>query len=72
MFLIIFLTQFEVLFLNDMKQYLNYLFSSVIDNFQVSKTGINLEPRCEKTGLWGFRPGRTQTGLYSHIRWLDP
>ena len=26
------------------------------------------EPRCEKTGLRGFRPGPTQTGLYSHIR----
>ena len=21
------------------------------------------EPRCEKTGLWGFRPGLTQTRL---------
>ena len=24
------------------------------------------EPRCEKTGLGGFRPGPTQTGLYNH------
>ena len=32
--------------------------------------GIN-EPRCEKTGLRGFRPGLTQTGLYSHRRWLE-
>ena len=24
------------------------------------------EPRCEKTGLQGFRPGTTQTGLYSY------
>ena len=24
------------------------------------------EPRSEKTGLRGFRPGPTQTGLYSH------
>ena len=23
------------------------------------------EPHCEKTGLRGFRPGPTQTGLYS-------
>ena len=30
-----------------------------------------IEPRCEKTGLRGFRPGPTQTGLYSHIRWLE-
>ena len=29
------------------------------------------EPRCEKTGLRGFRPGPTQTGLYSHRRWLE-
>ena len=29
------------------------------------------EPRCEKTGLLGFRPGPTQTGLYSHKRWLE-
>ena len=28
-------------------------------------------PRCEKTGLWGFRPGPTQTRLYSHRRWLE-
>ena len=28
-------------------------------------------PCCEKTGLWGFRPGLTQTGLYSHRRWLE-
>ena len=26
------------------------------------------EPSCEKTGLRGFRPGRTQTGLYSYRR----
>ena len=29
------------------------------------------EPRCEKTGLQGFRPGPTQTGLYDHTRWLE-
>ena len=29
------------------------------------------EPRCEKTGLRGFRPGLTQTGLYSQRRWLE-
>ena len=29
------------------------------------------EPRCEKTGLRGFRPGPTQTGLYCHRRWLE-
>ena len=30
-----------------------------------------LEPFCEKTGLRGFRPGPTQTGLYSHRRWQE-
>ena len=29
------------------------------------------EPRCEKTGLRGFRPGPTQTGLYSHRRCIE-
>ena len=29
------------------------------------------EPRCEKTGLRGARPGLTQTGLYNHRRWLE-
>ena len=39
-------------------------------SFQFSK-GRQFEPRCEKTGLLGFRPGPTQTGLYSHRRWLE-
>ena len=30
-----------------------------------------VEPRCDKNGLRGFRPGPTQTGLHSHRRWLD-
>ena len=29
------------------------------------------ESRCEKTGLRGFRPGPTQTRLYSQRRWLE-
>ena len=29
------------------------------------------EPRRQKTGLRGFRPCPTQTGLYSHRRWLE-
>ena len=28
------------------------------------------EPRREKTGLRDFRPGPTQSGLYSHRMWL--
>ena len=38
----------------------------IISNFRRTD-----EPRCVKTGLQGFRPGLTQTGLYSHRRWLE-
>ena len=36
-----------------------------------NETKTTYEPRCEKTGLRGFRPGPTQTGLYNHTRWLE-
>ena len=36
-----------------------------------SRLPFPFEPRCEKTGLQGFRPGPTQTGLYSHRRWPE-
>ena len=32
---------------------------------------MKIEPRREKTGLQGFRPGRTQIGLCSHRGWLE-
>ena len=32
---------------------------------------IKDEPHCEKTGLRGFRPGLTKTGLCSHRRVLE-
>ena len=35
------------------------------------QTSLLYEPCSEKTGLRGFRPGPTQTGLYSHKRWLE-
>ena len=38
------------------------------DYFNIIKVN---EPRCEKTGLWGFRPGATKIGLYCHRRWLE-
>ena len=44
------------------------------DNIKVldkASVGLVYEPLCEKTGLRGFRPGPTQTGLYSHRRWLE-
>ena len=33
--------------------------------------GSKNEPVREKTNNLGFRPGPTQTRLYSHIRWLE-
>ena len=32
---------------------------------------LQIEPRREKTGLRGFRPGPTQTGLYSLRKELE-
>ena len=32
---------------------------------------LQFEPRSEKTGLRGFPPGPTQTGLYNHRSWLE-
>ena len=31
---------------------------------------LTIEPVREKTNNLGFRPGPTQTGLYSHRKWL--
>ena len=40
--------------------------------FNILQVGCVLnELRCEKTGLRGFRPGLTQTGLYNHRRWHE-
>ena len=47
-------------------------FSSVtLDSLAMEARESRREPRCEKTGLQGFRPGPTQTGLYNLIRWLE-
>ena len=41
-------------------------------NLALAPPGLGLnEPRSEKTGLRGVRPGPTQTGLYSQRRWLE-
>ena len=37
----------------------------------ILRSQLLFEPRSEKTGLRGFRPSPTQTGLYSHRRWLE-
>ena len=47
----------------------------VVKIWIIMYTGVNssctiIEPRREKTGLRGFRPGPTQTELYSHRIWL--
>ena len=50
--------------------------SGVYKKFEKKKNSLDInfsgwlpnEPRCEKTGLRGFRPGPTQTGLYNHRR----
>ena len=50
-----------------------YLFLCVYLKTQISlghQSELN-EPRCEKTGLWGFRLGLTQTRLYSYRRWPE-
>ena len=43
--------------------------SELIEN--THSTQAIYEPRCEKTGLQGFRLGPTQAGLYNHTRWLE-
>ena len=45
--------------------------SDSVDHYDNTRGPMLYEPRCEKTGLRGIRPGPTQTGLYSHRRWLD-
>ena len=37
----------------------------------VHEMSFQNEPLREKTNNLGFRPGLTQTGLYSHRRWLE-
>ena len=40
--------------------------------YEICNIGVTLnEPRHEKTGLRGFRPGPTQTGMYSHRKRLE-
>ena len=49
-----------------------YMPESMLErNLTVETCGLSFEPGCEKTGLREFRPGPTQTGLYSHRRWLE-
>ena len=46
----------------------------VISAYKIKRLSLqcySFEPRSEKTGLRGFRPGPTPTGLYSNRRWLE-
>ena len=47
------------------------LLDSVDINEQINFLVWTYEPRCEKTGLRGFRPGPRQTGLYNDRRLLE-
>ena len=40
--------------------------TAVLSVLVAACTVCKYEPRCEKTGHWGFRPGLTQTGLRNH------
>ena len=55
--------------------YLNLNVKTVVRDCEYARaeTGSTskYEPRSEKTGLRGFRPGPPQTGLYNHTRWLE-
>ena len=46
-------------------------FSRVEAHLDKFPDAIAYEPVREKTNNLGFRPGLTQTGLYSHRRWLE-
>ena len=44
---------------------------SALNGLSPSAVTVIYEPRCEKTAPRDFRPGPTQTGRYSHRRWLE-
>ena len=50
---------------------LSFNYHQISSNMRIISSSGTHEPCCEKTGLRGFRPGPTQTGLYSHTRWLE-
>ena len=49
---------------------LDHDFQNVLKYIKDQKFG-QYEPQHEKTCLWGFRTGLTETGLYNHRRWLE-
>ena len=55
--------------------YTIFLVESIPENYKFKletvKQRYRYEPRYEKSGLRGFRPGPTQTGLYSNRKRLE-
>ena len=49
----------------------DYLFSLLLSIGVSFGAVFTFEPRCEKTGLRGFRPGPTQTRLCNYRRQLE-
>ena len=64
------ITELEAVIVSDSNKYTSSLYKSTCICIHNLQHDIN-EPRCEKTGLRGFRPGPTQTRLYNHSRWLQ-
>ena len=66
------LTQYflEAVIVPDSNRYTSSLYKSTFICIHNLQHDIN-EPRCEKTGLQGFRPGPTQTRLYYHSRLIE-
>ena len=53
------------------RQILSFTSTKDADQPVKALSQMKIEPRCEKTGLRGFRPGPTLTGLCNHTRWLE-
>ena len=47
-----------------------FFFCIVVAMYDLCAQCEKYEQCCEKTGLLGLRPVPTQTGMYSHRRWL--
>ena len=68
--------QYAHWFLKDMAEEVNQVITAICEeqcmlSYKVSEGSLfwaprSVEPRCEKTGLQGFRPDPTQTGLRNH------
>ena len=62
---------FHISLFNVCSQPLKFVFLFHKQAYNYDKTRIIIEPRRKKTGLRGFRPGPTQTGLYKLRKELD-